>query len=373
MVSQFRYFISLAVPLLFSAQLYAHQAGEHVTVTGEIDDDIYLAGGQVDLFATVEGDVVVAGGQLNLEGDVRADVIAAGGDIELRGTVADDARVAGGNVRVLANIGDDLVAAGGRLQVGQTAEIGGSVWISAGDVIVDGNISQSLHANGGRVIITGVIDGDVELWAEHIEIGSSAVITGDLHYRSPYPARIAEGARIEGEKTHTPVEVPVAPIMAGLLLAAILFVLTLMMTAAVLYLAFPGVAQRCSDSIRTQPWVSLGYGLAILAGGPLVIILLFSTGIGTLLALLLLAAYLIMLLTGYILGACYVADAGLRKLNKEKTGKTVRISAIVVSLLLLSLINIIPLVGSLINWLVLMAGMGALKHEMVRVYLAISK
>ena len=372
MIIRFKYFISLAVFFLFSAQLYAHQAGEHVRVTGEIDDDIYLAGGQVDLFATVEGDVVVAGGQLNLEGDVRADVTAAGGDIELRGIVADDARIAGGNIRVLANIGDDLVAAGGRIQTGATANIGGSVWISAGDVFIDGEIKQSLHANGGRVIITGRVDGDVELWAEHIEIGSTAVIAGNLHYRSPYPATIAPDARIDGKVSHTPVEVPVAPIMAGLLLAAILFLLTLMMTAVVLYLAFPGVAQRCSDSIQNQPWVSLGFGLAVLAGGPLVIILLFSTGIGTLLALLLLAAYLIMLLAGYIAGAYYVADAGLRKLNKGNAGRTGRITAIIVSLLMLSLVNIIPLIGSLLNWLVLLAGMGALKHEMVRAYQATS-
>jgi cytoskeletal protein CcmA (bactofilin family) len=372
-MSEFKYIISVAVLFLFSAQLHAHQAGEHVRVTGEIDDDIYLAGGQVDLFATVEGDVVVAGGQLNLEGDVRADVIAAGGDIELRGTVADDARIAGGNVRVLANIGDDLVAAGGRVQTGPTAKIGGSVWVSAGDVFIDGEIKQSLHANGGRVIITGSVDGDVEIWAEHIEIGSTAVIAGNLHYRSPYPATIAQDARVDGKVMHTPVEVPVAPIMAGLLVAAILFLLTLVMTAVVLYLAFPGVAQRCSDSIQKQPWVSLGFGLAVLAGGPLVIVLLFSTGIGALLALLLLAAYLIMLLAGYITGAYYVADAGLRKLNKDNAGKTGRITAIILSLLLLSLINIIPLIGSLLNWLVLIAGMGALKHEMVRAYLASSE
>ena len=363
-------FISFVAFFVFSSQCFSHQAGEHVSVTGEIDDDIYLAGGQVDLFATVDGDVVVAGGQLNLEGDVRADVIAAGGDIELRGTVADDARVAGGNVRVLANIGDDLVAAGGRFQIGPTAEIGGDAWISAGDVFIDGRIKQALHANGGRVIVTGTVDGNVEIWAEHIEIGSKAVIAGKLLYHSPHPARIAEDARIDGEVTHVPVEVPVAPIMAGLFLAAIVFLLTLVMTAVVLYLAFPGVAQRCSDSISNQPWASLGYGLAVLAGGPLVMILLFSTGIGALLALLLLAAYLIMLLVGYITGAYFVADAGLRKLNKDKAGKTVRISAIALSLLTLSLINIIPLIGGFVNWLILIAGMGALKHEMVRVYLA---
>ena len=124
----------LVTLFLASTCLSAHQqAGENLSISGVIDDDLYLAGGQVDLYATVEGDVVVAGGKLNLEGNVQADVIAAGGDLELRGTVADDARLAGGNIRVLAAVGDDLLVAGGRIQLGSMAEVGGAAWLSGGE------------------------------------------------------------------------------------------------------------------------------------------------------------------------------------------------------------------------------------------------
>ena len=357
--------------LLFSAtSLSAQQAGEHVSVTGQIDDDLYLAGGQVDLYATVDGDVVVAGGQLNLEGDVRADVIAAGGDVELRGTVVDDARIAGGNVRVLANIGDDLVAAGGRLQLGAKNEIGGSAWLSAGDISVDGKIAQQLRANAGRIIINGTVGSDVEIWAEHIEISSTAVIMGKLNYTSPNPAMIAEGARIEGKINYTPVDVPIAPLVAGLLFAGILILLSLVITGVVFYLVFPGVAQRCSSTIREEPWSSLGYGLAVFAGGPVVIIFLLSTGIGVLLALLLLAAYLFILLPGYVAGAYFVADTGLRKLKKNEAGKVTHVVALALSMVTLSFVNLIPVLGSLVNWLVLLAGIGALKRQMVAAYAA---
>lgn len=357
------------VLLLSSTYLFAQQAGKHVSVSGQIDDDLYLAGGQVDLYATVAGDVVVAGGQLNLEGDVHADVIAAGGDVVLRGTVLDDARIAGGNVRVLANIGDDLVAAGGRLQLGAKTKIGGSAWLSAGDVSIDGMISEELRANAGRIMLTGTVGGDAEIWAEQVEISSTAVILGDLNYTSPNPALIAEGARIEGEISYTPVDVPIAPLVAGIFLAGILILLSLVITGVVFYLVFPGVAVRCGSTIRGKPWASLGYGLAVFAGGPVVIILLFSTGLGALLALLLLAAYLVILLPGYFVGAYFVADTALRKLNKDDAGKLTRVVALALSITALSFINIIPVFGSLVNWFVLLAGIGALKREMISAYL----
>lgn len=361
---------SLTSLFLFSTCLFAQQAGEHVSVSGIIDDDLYLAGGQVDLYASVAGDVVVAGGQLNLEGNVRADVTAAGGDIELRGTVADDARIVGGNLRVLAKINDDLVAAGGRIQVASTADIGGSAWLAAGDVLVDGKIGEELHARGGKVIVTGSIRGNAEIWAEHIEIASSATIIGNLRYKSPRPAIIAEGARIEGKVTHVPVEILAAPVIAGFLLGGVLILLSLVVTGAVLYLVFPGVASACSKTISDKPWASLGYGLAVFAAVPFVAVLLLSTGIGVFLALLLLAAYFVMLLLGYIAGAYYVAELGMRKFNKDKAGKTMHVVSLGLALAVLFIVNIIPVFGSLLNWLVLLAGIGALSLQGASVYMS---
>jgi cytoskeletal protein CcmA (bactofilin family) len=360
---------SLTSLFLFSTCLSAQQAGEHVSVSGMIDDDLYLAGGQVDLYASVAGDVVVAGGQLNLEGNVRADVTAAGGDIELRGTVGDDARIVGGNLRVLAKINDDLVAAAGHLQVASTSDIGGSAWLAAGEVLVDGKIRDELHAQGGEVIITGSIGGNTEIWAEDIEIGSSAIILGNLRYKSPNPAIIADGARIEGTITHVPVETLAAPVIAGFLLGCVFILLSLVITSAVLYLVFPGVASACSKTISDKPWTSLGYGLAVFAAVPFVAVLLLSTGIGVFLALLLLAAYFVMLLLGYIAGAYYVAELGMRKFNKDKAGKTMHVISLGLALAVLFIVNIIPIFGSLLNWLVLLAGIGALKLQLVGAYM----
>ncbi|MGB5398272.1 MAG: hypothetical protein WBN96_14090 [Gammaproteobacteria bacterium] len=360
----------LTALLLVSTCLSAYQqAGENVSISGVIDDDLYLAGGQVDLYATVEGDVVAAGGKLNLEGRVQADVIAAGGDVELRGSVADDARLAGGNIRVLAVIGDDLLVAGGRIQLGPMVEVGGAAWLSGGDILVDGRIVQDLRVNGGRVIVSGTIEGDAEIWAEHIEISDSAVIIGKLNYTSPQPAMIAEGARIEGGVTHTPVDVPIAPFVVGVLFAGLALLLSFVIAGVALYLVFPGIAEGCSNAVRSRPWSSLGFGLAVVAGGPVAIVLLFSTGVGFLLALFLLAAYLLMLLSGYLAGAYFVADAGLRKLNKTSAGKTTRAVSLSLAIAVLFIINVIPLLGSLFNWLVLLAGVGALKQQIVSAYM----
>jgi hypothetical protein len=344
----------------------AQYAGEHVSLSGDIDDDVYMAGGQVDLYATVNGDVTAAGGQLNLEGTVKQDVIAAGGEIDLRGLVGDDARLAGGNVRVHARIGDDLVAAGGRLNLGPKADITGSAWLAGGEVFVAGRIGEELRVSGGRVIIAGTVDGDVEVWADQLEVQSGAVITGKLHYQSPHAAVIADGARIEGEVTYSPVEVPVAPVIAGFIFGFLMILASLMLTGVVLYLLFPGIAQRCSETVRESPWSSLGYGLAVFAGAPVVVVLLLSTGLGLLLALLLLASWLILLLLGYLTGAYFVADTGLRGLKKDQAGKSLRSVSLVLSILALAVVNLIPVIGGIVNGLLLFAGMGALTLQTVR-------
>ncbi len=344
--------------------LHAQEFGEVVIKRGSVDDDLYLAGGQVDLYATVSGDVVVAGGQLHLEGDIEADLIAAGGKIDVRGRVGDDARLAGGDVRVSSVIGDDLIAAGGRIYLSPVARTGGRAWLSGGEVRIDGEVSDQLRASGGRVVIAGSVSGDVELWADEIVIEPSAVITGRLHYTSSREASIADGARIDGGVVHTPVDVDVVPVVAGLALAMLALLISLVVTAVALYLLFPDFALRVSRSVSDQPWMALLTGLAVLAGVPLLAVILFSTGVGIWLALMLLAVYLVMLLAGYFAGALFVGNAGLRMLRRDEAGKAVRAAALSAAMVALAIVNLVPLLGGLLNWLVMLAGLGALSREL---------
>lgn len=363
-----RSFLIVLIPVLVSIFLpklsHAQGAGQVVIKRGIVDDDLYLAGGQVDLYATVNGDAVVAGGQLHLEGDISADVIAAGGKIDLRGTVADDARLAGGDIRISSRVGDDLVAAGGRIHLSPITRIGGRAWLTGGEIRIDGEIVDELRASGGRVVITGTVDGNVELWADEIIIEPTAVITGNLNYRSAHEARIAGGARIDGEVVYTPVEVHLEPVIAGVIFAMLALLASLIITAVVLYLLFPDFSLRVSQRLGDEPWLSLGIGLAVLAGLPVLIVILFSTAVGVWLALMLLAIYLVMLLTGYLVGALFVGIAGLKMLGKNEAGRPLQATALAIAIVGLAVINLVPLLGTLVNWAVLLAGMGALSRQL---------
>ncbi len=356
--------VSILIGTFLPARSHAEDFGHVVIKRGSVDDDLYLAGGQVDLYATVNGDVVVAGGQLHLEADIRADVIAAGGKIDLRGTIADDARLAGGDVRVSSRVGDDLIAAGGRIHLSPVAGIGGRAWLSGGEIRIDGEVGEQLRASGGRVVITGTVNGDVELWAEEILIEPTAVISGNLYYRSAHEAVVADGARIDGEVIYTPIEVDIRPVVASVIFAALFVLLSLIITAVALYLLFPDFSLRVSQSLSDQPWLSIGTGLAVVAGTPVLTIILFSTAVGVWLALMLLAVYLVMLLSGYFIGAMFVGDAGLKKIRKTEASKAWRATALAVALFGLAVLNLVPLLGGLVNWMVLFAGTGALSRQL---------
>jgi len=364
-----RLFSLLVVMTTFLPMLsHAQQVGEVVIKRGMVDDDLYLAGAQVDLYATVNGDVVIAGGQLNIEGDISADVIAAGGSISLRGSVADDARLAGGEIRIAGRVGDDLVAAGGRIHISPVASIGGRAWMSGGELRIDGHVVEELRASGGRVVISGKVNGNVDLWADEIIIEDTAVIVGNLHYKSAHQASIASGARIDGEVIHTPVEAHLKPVIASVIFAMLALLFSIIITAVVLYLLLPDFSLLVSQSLRNQPWLSAGIGLAVFAGMPLLMVILFSTAIGAWLALMMLAIYLVLLPAGYFVGAMFVGNAGLDMLHKTEVSKTLRAIALAVAIFALAVINLVPLLGSLVNWLVLLAGVGALSRQLYLVY-----
>ena len=346
----------------------AQEFGEVVIKHGEVEDDLYLAGAQVDLYATVNGDVVVAGGQLNLEGDINADLLAAGGTVTVRSVVADDARLAGGDLRILGKIGDDLVAAGGRIHLGHIGRVAGRAWLSGGEIRIDGHVVEELRASGGRVVIAGKVDGNVELWAEHVVVEETAEINGYLHYKSSREAVIASGVRIDGEVVHTPVDVDIKPVIAVTVFAFLLILFSTILTAVVLYLLFPDFFLRTAQRLHREPWPSLGIGLAVFAGTPVLMLILFSTFVGIWLALLLLVAYLVTLLTGYFIGAMSVADLALNKFGKTEVSHALRALALVLALLVLAVVNMVPLLGTLVVFMVLLAGIGALSQQLYAMY-----
>jgi cytoskeletal protein CcmA (bactofilin family) len=350
-----------ACTTLASAQTF----GESVTQRGPVLEDLYIAGSNVTVAAEAEGDVSAAGGHVTIENSVNNDVMAIGGTVTLRARVKDDARLAGGEVSVSGEVGDELLALGGTVNVAPEARIGGRAWLAGGTLEIAGRVAKGLKAAGGTIIIAGEILGDADVVGEHIEIRPGAIIHGHLHYRSPNDAKIAPEARVLGAVIKTPFEArepgPRARHAGGFIFS----LLGLFVTATVLLLLFPRFAPRAARGVHEAPWVALGLGLAVLAGGPLVVLLLLVSLIGIWLGLMVLVLYLILLLLGYLSGVLFLADTGVRRIrHEEQPGRGWTIAAIAATLVVLGLLRLIPVLGGLVSFAVLLFGLGALTRAL---------
>jgi hypothetical protein len=145
----------------------------------------------------------------------------------------------------------------------------------------------------------------------------------------------------------------------------------LIITGIVYYLLFPRFSLASARRIEQVPLASLGLGFAVLILTPVVIVILFSLGVTFMLGLLLLAAYLLMLVSGGLTGVVYVSDVALRRLfKKESAGKGMMMLTLIGAFVVLGLVQLIPLLGSLVVFVLMVMGIGALKYQFWQQYRA---
>lgn len=357
--SVFRLAITIGA-LAWSDQTLAQEVGESVVVR-DATDDLYAAGGEVEVLATVNGDAVLAGGTVSLSGEVRDDLIAAGGDVNLTGSVGDDARLAGGLVTVTGSVGGHAVMAGGEVQIGAGARIGEFVWLSGVEVTIAGSVGGDLKVMARRIELRGQVDGNAELTGEEIQIADGAVVKGDLVWRSETEPEMAEGAVIQGELRRGE-PLPESRHGPGLL-GSLFIMLSLIVAAGVLFTLMRPACEACVVTFQDKPWVVLLTGLVVFAVTPVGIALLFGTGIGWLLALVLMAAYGLALLLGGLSGLIVVARLGLARVTSDSASLGKTWLAIAVAAFILSLLYVVPPVGILAGTLLLLLGLGVVAWE----------
>jgi cytoskeletal protein CcmA (bactofilin family) len=338
-------------------------ASEVVTQHGTVNDDYYAAGNKVDVDADIAGDLVAAGGDLFIGHRIQADVMAAGGTINLRGEVGDDVRVGGGEITLDANIGDDLIAAGGEIKVASGAIVGGGTWLAGGDVFLDGTFNNDLHVSAGNVQISGTIHGNVTVESGELHILKNAVIDGSLHYKSPHKATISPDAKITGTVTYEKAKWEHHHRGYG-----VFFMVSMVGASIVLFLLFPGFTVSAAHRISSQSWNSLGLGFLLLIVTPIIAVLLISIILGAWVGLSIMALYFVALLIGFIISGFFLADWGARLFRKEISSRGGRILSVAIVIILLGLIQLIPVIGGLLIFVLLLFGLGAVALQVYNNY-----
>ncbi|MFC4436091.1 MULTISPECIES: bactofilin family protein [Natrialbaceae] len=307
------------MPASVAAQSDERAGGTIVVEEGETVDEIEAFAGTVIISGTVTNDVSAFAGNVHIDGEVGGDVEAVSGNVEITGTVDGDVSGAGGN-----------------FAVAEGATIGGS-----------------LEAGAGAVEIDGTIAGDAAVGAETIRLGENAAIGGDLRYSGTLEGNtdavageITEDSRIGIEPTLQP--------FAGWLFAAYAFVLNLLLGAILLGL-FPRFSDGVARRVATDPVRSGLAGLGVLVGVPILLVAVAITIVGIPVTVVGALLFVLLVWIGVVYGRFAVAAWLLSYADVEN-----RWLALVVGLLGGAVLAQIPFVGGLLNFLILLLGLGAL-------------
>ncbi len=349
------------------------RVGDTIAISEPVPEDLYAVGGRLRIDGPVTGDAVLAAGTVAIDGDIDGDVSVAGGQIGISGGVGDDLRAAGGDVTLRGFVTDHAVIAGGVVNIAEGSAIAGRAWIAAGTLEMAGQIGDDLRVFARTAIITGQIQGNVEITAQEIRIESGAAIGGHLVWHSEQPPLIAEDALIMGEVAGVTAPVDELPETAAPAFGGWALGLAIMIAAAGVFWLSPALVERSGALLNASPVRTLVTGAIAISLTPLLIVVLFVSVFGWLFGLLLLTAYLLAVLLSGLLGLLMLVQLiRIRIAAQEPVPAAGRSPAWRDLVLLLPVtvfalvVQSVPVLGTLFSLFILLAGFGALALLAIR-------
>ena len=258
--------IALALTALPTASFAGTDTAGNVLAT-EADSDT----------SSAEGDLYWAGQSLNLDdASIGRDIIAAGESLSIRDcTVGGAIRLAARTIDISKTAIDGSVTVAGQHVVLNTGSAANCFYAMGETVALRGSAKSAALA-GSTVTIDGIVDGDVEVWADKLILGKNAHITGTVNAHVSEDPERAAGAevgalkidRTENEDTST-----INDVIGGIVAAA----LSTCFVALLLELVFPRATASAAGMLHQRPtplWVSGLLGTIAIV--PAVLLLIIS-------------------------------------------------------------------------------------------------
>ena len=244
-----------------------------------------------------------------------------------------------------------FVVLSGRADVPEGQRVGDLV-VFHGSATVDGTVDGSLTAFDAPVTISGRVNGDVVVFNGRVELRSGANVTGDVV--SQQAPVVASGATIGGTskrlQTNTNWEGFGWVGRLGWWLAV--SVSTLVVGLVLLWLVGRGAA-RILEAGRTRIGPSIGLGLLLFFGLPILAVIALVTVVGIPLGLGLLAALQLIYALGYSAAAWILGRSIVR-------GPTSWVLAFLAGWAILRVVALVPILGGLVWFAAVVFGLGAL-------------
>ncbi len=319
------------------------EADDNYIQEGEYNSVRFAAGNNFTNKATIDGISFGAGNIVIAEGNVSYGFYA------------------GNVVTINEKVEKDLFVAGNSITIGSDAELSRDVFIAGNNVVIYGNVPRDLRVGASTVVIKGVtIGGDVYIDAEKITLDESTVIEGKLSYPSTAVVSNADKASIGSIEEREVQEIDEEAVESAITAFAVGTFVVFLIAAMVTLLILLGVLPTLREKLEKVPFnasaiaQTSGIGFLVLIAVPIISMLTLFTGILTPLTLIVLAIYAICiylasLFAAYVIG-CQIFKALFKKKNYSLS--------ILLGVLVVRLVVFIPLLGGLIEFIVLIYGLG---------------
>jgi cytoskeletal protein CcmA (bactofilin family) len=326
-----------------------------------IPDDLFVGGNNIKVDGTIEGDLFTGSRYLVHAGKVRGSLFSAGQNLDILGEVEGSATAMSQNTSVSGMIKRNLINIGSSLNIRHTGKIEGDVIACGNELTVEGEIGKRLKAKVASVVISGTVNGNVDVETKNITLMPTAKIKGNFKYKSEKKAKIESGAEITGKTEWVKIKAKEKKkkgffTTSNVLIRSLLLVASII-TGLFLILISKRYVQSAEKNVFDSFLKSLGLGFILMICIPIAIVILLITLIGIPIAIICLFAYLVLFYISKIFVGIAVGKKVLTGFAKDKEAPMGW--ALILGLILLTILTNIPYIGWVVYVVVVLTGFGA--------------
>jgi len=343
-----RFLLLLSFLLLFVVVMPVHAAvlksGNSLSINQPIQDDAVLSGNSVALNSQVLGDTLIMGSTVTVSATPKRSLIVAGNTITDTAGSIYNAFFFGNTVHLSGHFQRDVYIVAEQVTIDPNTTVDGSVQIAASEITLNGTIKGNVLLHSEQVTSKAAVGGDFGGTISYLEFQGGSV-AGNVVYNSDTDAVTPNKAHIVGRLERDTPPFSLGDWIASTL-ASILFVLFVLLLT-------PKRTRELAVAVHQNRLRNVIIGLLVIFGAPFLITVLFVTGVGSIVALLILALYVAMICFSAAYTAFIVGVSLLRRLPLALPNQTfATVLAGILGVLFFTVIGLIPYLGSLVVALV---------------------
>ena len=362
--------VLLALSLRSAALERRHGEFVNVAPSETVDDTLLVTGNSVRVEGVVNGDLLVFCQILEVRGTVRGDLISFAKRTVVSGSVEGHIFNFSQSLDLDGQVGHSIYGWSQALRLNSRGRVDDGIIAGAGDLFLEGDVKRSVTIFAGNADVSGSIGRELTMSGGSLTLTNGARVGGNLSARVRQLERvhIADGAIIAGNR-----DIELRVRQSHFARPRFYFHEVLWLAAAMLVgwlglLLFPGLFRATTQEVGSG-WRSLGMGVGILAGAPVVMIVAAITLVGLPLSLMLFSVYFVAI---YLAKIWVGAFLGRMLLKSTGTTKHEWLLGLLVGLLILTIVSFVPYLGGLVRFGVVCLGLGAFAWQLYQASRAVA-